>query len=50
MDYKQFLEEAAQRRKEVRKLRNELKWTWRQIAEHYNITPQRASQLGKAKP
>ena len=49
MDYKAFLADAAKRREEVKKLRNELGWTWRQIAEHYNITPQRAQQLGKVK-
>jgi len=46
MDYKLFLAEAAQRREEVKKLRA-IGWTWTQIAKHFNITPQRAQQLGK---
>jgi len=46
MDYKTFLAESAKRREEVRKLREELGWTWRQIGEHFKITPQRAQQLG----
>lgn len=46
MDYNAFLAEAAQRRDAIGKLR-EIGWTWRQIAEHYGITPQRALQLGK---
>lgn len=48
MDYKTFLAESAKRRVEVAKLRK-MGWTWRKIAESFNITPQRAQQLGKTK-
>lgn len=46
MDYKRFLAEAAERRDAMGKLR-EIGWTWRQIGEHYGVTPQRALQIGK---
>ena len=47
MDYKSFLAKSAKRRVEISKLRKS-GWTWRKIADAFQITPQRAQQIGKA--
>jgi len=44
MNYKDFLAQNAKRRKEIKALRAK-KWTWRRIADKYDLSPQRVQQM-----
>ena len=48
MKYSKFLAASAKRREAIKALRAR-QWTWTDIARRYEITPQRAQQIGKSK-